>query len=249
MRQTKLLMGMPITIEIVDDTVSEKDIKSIFTFFQEIDNRFSTYKKNSEISKFNRGEISEKKLSKDMKKIFALSEKTKKETNGFFNIQKSDRTVDPSGLVKGWAIWKASVLVGKKGFQNFYINAGGDVQVVGLNKEKNPWKIGIKNPFNENEVIKVVGLINKGIATSGTYIRGQHVYDPHNPNSILQEIVSMTVIGKNVYEADRFATAALAMQRNGIYFLERQKGLEGYMIDKKGIATYTLGFEKYVSSS
>ena len=35
-----------------------------------------------------------------------------------------------------------------------------------------------------------------------------------------------------------------AMQREGINFIEKLKGLEGYMIDKNGIATMTSGFEK-----
>jgi thiamine biosynthesis lipoprotein ApbE len=36
------------------------------------------------------------------------------------------------------------------------------------------------------------------------------------------------------------------MGKNGIKFIEFQKGLEGYMIDKDGIAMYTSGFSKYV---
>lgn len=246
MQSTRILMGMPITITLIDSNASQKDIDSIFDYFQSIDNKFSTYKKDSEISKYNRGEIEEKNLSKDMQTIFQLSEQTKKETDGFFNIQKPDDTVDPSGLVKGWAIYQASQLLVKKGFSNFSVDAGGDVQVSGKNKDGEKWRIGIKNPFNQKEIIKVVGLTSEGIATSGTYIRGQHVYDPHHPGAELKNIVSMTVIGKNVYEADRFATAVFAMQEKGIYFLEKQTGLEGYMIDKNGIATMTSGFEKYV---
>jgi len=65
-------------------------------------------------------------------------------------------------------------------------------------------------------------------------------------NEQLYEIVSLTVIGPTVYDADRFATAAFAMGRQGIEFLESQKEYEGYMIDAKGIATYTNGFEQYV---
>jgi len=44
------------------------------------------------------------------------------------------------------------------------------------------------------------------------------------------EIASISVIGPNVYEADRFATAAFAMGEKGIEFIEKQKKLEGYMI-------------------
>lgn len=240
------IMGMPITVTIVDKNASQQDLHAVFLFFQDIDNKFSTYKKDSEISQFNRKEISEKKLSYDMQEIFALSEQTKKETNGFFDIRKKDGTIDPSGLVKGWAIEKAAQLVSKRGFTNFYIDAGGDIQTKGCNKNNKPWVVGIRNPFNRNEIVKVIQLHGNAIATSGTYIRGQHVYNPHKRNSDLKKIISVTVVGPNIYEADRFATAAFAMQEQGIYFLERQKDLEGYMINKEGIATFTSGFGQYV---
>ena len=98
----------------------------------------------------------------------------------------------------------------------------------------------------QKEIVKAVCLTNQGIATSGTYIRGQHVYNPFSPESQLTKIISITVIGPNVYEADRFATAAFAMQEKGIQFIESKENLEGYMIDSSGIATYTSGFEKFV---
>ena len=84
------------------------------------------------------------------------------------------------------------------------------------------------------------------MATSGNYIRGDHIYNPHASAEIIKDIVSLTVIAANVYEADRFATAAFAMGADGINFIEKLLGLEGYLVDKNGIATYTSGFEKYI---
>ena len=43
-------------------------------------------------------------------------------------------------------------------------------------------------------------------------------------------------------EADRFATAAFAMGKDGILFIENLPGFEGYAIDAKGIATMASGF-------
>jgi thiamine biosynthesis lipoprotein len=97
--------------------------------------------------------------------------------------------------------------------------------------------------------VKVLALTDRGIATSGTAIRGQHVYDPYNPNMPLLDIVSITIIGPNIYEADRFATAAFAMGKRGIQFIEKLAGFEGYMIDAHARATFTSGFERYVLHS
>ena len=244
MKQLQLLMGMPITVEVVDRSVTDADIENVFAYFRAVDDTFSTYKEHSEISKINRGELCEEKYSAEMKSILAVSEQTKQETRGYFDIQHNS-IIDPSGIVKGWAILNAAHMLKTAGFTNFYIDAGGDIQVAGT-KGGNPWRIGIRNPFNRKENVKVLAVTDKGIATSGTAIRGQHIYDPHHPHIPLQDIVSLTVIGPNVYEADRFATAAFAMGKRGIYFIEQLAGFEGYMIDAAARATFTSGFERYV---
>ena len=244
MKHLQLLMGMPITVEVVDPGVTEADIANVFAYFRAVDETFSTYKEHSEISKINRGELRAGEYSDDMKTIFALSEQTRQETQGYFDIRHNG-VVDPSGIVKGWAILQAATMLKAAGFMHFYIDAGGDIQVAGY-KGGNPWRIGIRNPFNRTEIVKVLSITDKGIATSGTAIRGQHIYDPHNPHAALSDIVSLTVIGPNVYEADRFATAAFAMGKKGIYFIEQLPGFEGYMIDASAQATFTSGFERYV---
>jgi thiamine biosynthesis lipoprotein len=266
MKQLQLLMGMPITVEVVDPSVTEAGIASVFAYFRTVDDTFSTYKEHSEISKINRGELREDEYSDDMKTILALSEQTRQETQGYFNIWHNG-IADPSGIVKGWAILQAATLMKAAGFTHFYIDAGGDIQVSGSrgdplwSPDGDPWRIGIRNPFNRNEIVKVLAVTDKGIATSGTAIRGQHIYNPHNPHHhgrpqgspphfhtspAPTDIVSLTVIGPNVYEADRFATAAFAMGKKGIYFIEQLPGFEGYMIDASAQATYTSGFERHV---
>ncbi len=243
MKQTRLIMGMPITVEIVDSTAAEKMFEAVFAYFEHIDQTFSTYKKESEISLVNAGMLRTNEYSLEMQTVLELSEKTKMETQGYFNILSPNGLLDPSGLVKGWAIYNAAQMLETRGFKNFYIEAGGDIQAQGRNEEGNAWKIGIQNPFSKKEIIKVVYLQNKGIATSGTYVRGQHIWNPFNKFSPITDIVSVTIIAKNVYEADRFATAAFAMGKEGIRFIETKPELEGYAVDARGIATMTSGFE------
>ncbi len=244
MKQTCLLMGMPIAVEVVEPTVTQDDLDKVFAYFVSVDDTFSTYKATSEISKINRGELLAAQYSENMKSILALSEQTKKDTHGYFDIQR-DGIYDPSGIVKGWAVQNAANMLRAWGFRNFYIDAGGDIQLSG-NKDGNPWRIGIRNPFNRTEHVKVLALTNRGIATSGTAIRGQHIYNPYNRDTLLLDSVSITVIGPNIYEADRFATAAFAMGKRGIQYIEKLRGFEGYMIDAQARATFTSGFEKYV---
>ncbi len=245
MKRTRLLMGMPITIEVVDPKVTESDIASIFDYFASVDRMFSTYKKESEISRLNAGELSEKQVSPDVRQILQLADDTRRETNGYFNVTHNGK-IDPSGIVKGWAIYNAAGILRAHGFHNYYVDAGGDIQVSGENEQGNRWAVGIRNPFQREEIVKVVWLESKGIATSGFYARGEHIYNPHKPQEPIMGIASMTVIGPTVYDADRFATAAFAMGEKGIHFLEKLPGYDGYMIDSKGIATMTSRFNRYI---
>jgi thiamine biosynthesis lipoprotein len=54
MKDTKILMGMPITVEVVDSDVRLGDIEAVYEYFKYVDEKFSTYKKNSEVMKINR---------------------------------------------------------------------------------------------------------------------------------------------------------------------------------------------------
>ena len=247
MRDTRILMGMPITVEIVD-AVSPDLLELAFDYFLSVDQKFSTYKTDSEISAYNRGEISTEKLSAEMREVFALAAATEKASHGYFDISRVDGTVDPSGIVKGWAVRNVALLLHAGDAKNFYVEAGGDIQTAGHNEAGEAWRVGIRSPFNTQDIIKAVALQGQGIVTSGTYVRGQHIYNPHFPQEKIKDIVSLTVIGADVLEADRFATAAFAMGEDGIYFIESLPGFEGYVVNASGIATLTTGFGAYVIS-
>jgi thiamine biosynthesis lipoprotein len=296
------MMGMPITVELVGAAATPEAIDDVFAYFSYVDEKFSTYKDTSEISRINTGQLALAQAGVDMQIVFQLAEQTRQETDGYFDIARDGRW-DPSGIVKGWAIHNAAARLRAGGLRDFYIDAGGDIQADGHNGQGRPWRVGIRSPFSMDEIVKVVALSDRGIATSGTYIRGQHIYDPHRQRPAtsaralarpaspklhasraggrspqfraggraqdvvghasvpcrgatravppsghdpLAEIVSLSVIGPNIYDADRFATAAFAMGRAGIMFVARLAGFEGYMIDAHGQATYTSGFASYV---
>ena len=245
MKKTELIMGMPVTIEVIGYEQAGDAMADTFGYFRQIDERYSTYKKSSEISRINAG-LPESEWSSEMKHIFELCERTRQKTDGYFDITRGGKR-DPSGLVKGWAINEAAKRLRGRGVRNFCLEAGGDFQVSGRNGRGGKWRIGIRNPFDRTEIIKVVELSGEGVATSGTTVRGQHIYDPHDPDRPLKELVSLTVVGPDIYEADRFATAAFAMGREGVNFIGSLDGFEAYMIDSGGTATMTGGFERYVA--
>lgn len=242
MKATQVIMGLPVTVEIIGRNPTA-DIAAVFAYFRSVDRRYSTYKKSSEISRINAG-LDEAAWSSEMRRVLELCDATKQVTHGYFDIQ-HDGKRDPSGLVKGWAIQNAANLLRLRNRQNFYIEAGGDVQAYGHSRRGEPWRIGIRNPFQPDEIIKVVHLQDEAIATSGAYIRGGHIYNPHDTSRPPKGVASLSVVAATIYDADRFATAAYAMGRDGILFVESMAGLEGYLVDEHGVATYTSGFERY----
>jgi thiamine biosynthesis lipoprotein len=241
MRVKRDIMGMPVTIDIVGG--NEDIMDTVFSYYRDVDERFSTYKAGSEISRINCGELSKEESSDAMREVFSLAEETKQATAGYFDIICPNGTCDPSGIVKGWAIRNAARLVERLGYANYFLEVGGDIQSAGVDVNGAPWTIGIRNPLSHTQIVKVLRPEGRGVATSGTYLRGQHIYNPHSRGCALDEVVSLTVVGPDVYEADRFATAAFAMGTQGINFIESLPGFEGYQIDPRGVATMTSGFK------
>lgn len=254
MRRTESIMGMPITVVIPDREASSRDpgarfatldaaADAVFASFRAVDARFSPYRADSETSRIDRGELDAERASDEMREVLRLAEETRQATDGYFDVRFNGR-FDPSGLVKGWAILRAARRLDSDGFRSFCVEAGGDIELRGVNEEAQPWAVGIRSPFDESLLLRALRVGSCGIATSGTYARGAHIWNPRS-GLAATEIASLTVIGPNVYEADRFATAAFAMGRAGIGFLASLDELEGYMVDADGIATFTPGFARY----
>lgn len=242
MEETRIIMGMPITLKAVNSPYVRKVFDKTFHFFEHVDQKYSPFIANSDVSKINAGELDESDYDLELREIMSYAEKTKRETNGYFNVWHKD-TFDPSGIVKGWAIQKASERMAKE-IDNFYIDAGGDIQAKGANDRRQPWRIGIRNPFDRSQNVAIISLNDHAIATSGTAIRGQHIYNPLSDNPIT-DVVSLSVIAPNIIDADRMATAAFAMGKQSIAFIERMPEYEAYLIDSDKRATMTTGWHSF----
>src|SRR5579862_9340205 len=110
MRCTRLIMGMPVTVEIVgidDMTLFDR----VFAWFEAVDRRFSTYKPDSEITRINNGTLPSAEWSAGMHEIMALCDATRRDSDGYFNARTPAGALDPSGIVKGWAILGAAHII------------------------------------------------------------------------------------------------------------------------------------------
>lgn len=244
MRLTRAQMGMVTVVEIVDQA-DVKDFEDIFAYFDHVNRVFSPFKKDSEVSRFGRREITEAEASPELKEVLALAEQTKRDSGGYFDVWHEGK-FDPSGIVKGWAIHQSAEKLRAKGFKNFYVEAGGDIEVAGSNSKGQPWRIGLRHPFDKSKLTHILSLSRGGVATSGTYQQGQHIYNPYRPG-IRNDLVSLTVVGPDIYEADRIATAAFAMGQAGLRWLETKTRLQGLAITSNGTLEMTGGLKKFLT--
>lgn len=242
MRETRIIMAMPISIELADERATQESLEKAFAVFTDADARFSTYKAESEISRINRGEIEATDFSPAMQEVLRIGEEARMSTKGYFTVKNPEGALDPSGVVKGWAIKKAAEELIALGHTDFMVDGSGDMAFLGKNAKGNEWSIGIQNPQKPEEIVKVIYPKGKGIATSGSMVRGAHIYNPFDPSQKLDDLLSITVIAEDVLTADIYATAAFAMGVSGVAFVEEQPNMEAYAIDKNGIATMTSGF-------
>ena len=145
----------------------------MFTWLRRVDALFSTYRAGSEISRIDRGELAIADADPLVSEVLVRCERVREETDGYFDARASGR-LDPSGLVKGWAVERAAALLEASGERRFCVSAGGDLVVRG-----GPWRVGIRHPGRRRRLAAALTVRDAAVATSGAYERGAHVLDPH----------------------------------------------------------------------
>jgi thiamine biosynthesis lipoprotein len=242
-RRVEQIMGMPIVVDVRDKDVDEKTLERMFDWLRFVDATFSTYKEDSEISRLNRGELAHEEAHSDVAEVLARCEELRGETRGYFDVRAaSPEGIDPSGLVKGWAIDRAAALLDGAGHRNYAVNAGGDIRLRGGALPQPHWRIGIQHPTIGDRVAAVLELSDLAVATSGTYARGEHVMDPHTGRPP-KGLHSVTIVGPSLATADAYATAAFAMGEAGPGWTTRLEGYEAMSILQDERVLKTPGFQ------
>ena len=210
------VMGTVISIDVRDPGVPESVVDAMLARLEEIEAHFSTYRPGSEISRIARGELAEADASAEVRFVLGMCDDLHRTTDGWFDARghRADGCLDPSGIVKGWAVEEAALLLDRAGSRNYSCNCGGDVIVRGEPESGRSWRIGIRHPDHADAVARVLAVRDLAVATSGAYERGQHIRNPRTgeaPTGLL----SVTVIGPSLTWADVYATTAFAMGEAG----------------------------------
>jgi thiamine biosynthesis lipoprotein len=229
------IMGTAISVHLTDplpEATRERLIEEVFDWLRLVDVRFSTYRTDSEVCRLQRGDLRPEDGSESLRYVLDACARLWRETDGYFDAQATGR-LDPSGFVKGWSVQVASDRLVAAGSVNHLVNAGGDIRLRGEREPGRPWRVGIRHPFEEKAVCRVLSGTDLAVATSGVYERGYHVVDPYTGRPA-EELVSVTVVGSDLGTADAYATAALAMGEAGLRWLNRLNGYESLVVTADG---------------
>lgn len=159
-------------------------------------------------------------------------------------------TATLDAVAKGYIVDRGIEVLQRLGLNNAFIEAGGDLMVIGHRYDGNPWKIGIRNPRSDDlKKMTTIDMSDRAIATSGDYIQYftddkkiHHIIDPRTGFSPVR-IASSSILAPNVAWADGLATAAMVMDPDqSIALLETLPDCEGYLFDKELNRYQTKGF-------
>jgi thiamine biosynthesis lipoprotein len=145
--------------------------------------------------------------------------------------------IDLGGIAKGYAIDLAAEKLRELGVERGIVDAGGDLFLLG-DKVGNPWRTGVRHPRDREKLIYVLEVRDVSVCTSGDYERyfvkdGRrytHIFDPRTGYPV-QDVMSVTVIGKNAATADAYATGFFVLgAEGGIEAAEKLTDVEALII-------------------
>jgi len=154
--------------------------------------------------------------------------------------------LDLGAVAKGFAVDMAARELAA--FDGFPVDAGGDMYFGGHRPGGGPWKVGIRHPRRDGDLIDTVAISNRAVCTSGDYERRGtddrgHIVDGRTMETATT-LASVTVIAPHAMLADVLATTAFALgPREGLALLERH-GVEGLLVTPTLERYETRGFRR-----
>ena len=147
--------------------------------------------------------------------------------------------IDLNAIAKGYGVDQVFNFIRGLGYEDFFVEIGGELRCSGKNQLNKYWRIGIDNPnvgdYSSNEIAAVIIMDNRALATSGNYrnfvnIDGEiigHTINPILGKPIQTNVLSVTVLAESCMNADGWATALMTMDyESGIEIVRSEKGLD-----------------------
>jgi FAD:protein FMN transferase len=234
-------MGMPISLALrgrhADDRYGEAAWARALATLHEADRVFSTYRPDSHVCRLDRGEVTVADCPPEVGEVLALGELARVQSGGAFDVRRPDAAgravLDPSGVVKGWAVQRAAHAFDALADTDFCLSAGGDMVCRVTDRDRPEWRIGIEDPDDPSRLVAVVPLRNGALATSALTHRGAHIVDART-GDVPAAVSSVTVVADDLTWADIDATAAFARGSDALRWLGSRAGRRGVVVWSDG---------------
>jgi thiamine biosynthesis lipoprotein len=132
-------------------------------------------------------------------------------------------SLDLGGIAKGHCVDLIVEALNQAGYENVYVEWGGEIRTSGKHPEQRPWRVFISN-LGDNQpdnALAYVDLANQAIATSGDYLQQWkgpnqttyfHIFNPSTYRPLISteaSIASASVLASSCALADGLATVAM----------------------------------------
>lgn len=239
-RYVEHLMGMPVSLALrgrhADGAAAVGAWAACVAELRDVERIFSTYRRDSWISRLSAGEVSLDQCPAVVAEVLALGERARVESRGAFDVRRpaadASLVLDPSGVVKGWAVQRAVTVLLALDDTDVCLSAGGDMVCHVAAPDRPDWRVGIEDPHDPTRLVAVVPVRRAAVATSGHTHRGRHVADARTGKPPTG-VASVTVIGPDLTWADIDATAAYALGTDAAAWL-RQRGRTAIVVGDDG---------------
>jgi thiamine biosynthesis lipoprotein len=196
-----------------------------------VDAAFSPFRGRSLVSRVRRGELLPAGYPPPLAEVVRRCAVLRAATDGWFDAWAVPGGFDPSGMVKGWAIDRAAVLLRAAGVDEYAITSGGDWLVRGTGPRGGPWRVGVADPDNPLRVLVTVELTDGAVATSGY---GAPVIDPHTGRTV-HGTGPAAVTGPALSTADGYATGLYAAGSAGLSWFPSDDGYRALVVAGRAV--------------
>lgn len=208
------LRAMAMAFDVTLDGVSsEAAARSAFDAFHRdllrADDLFSLYRPDTPMAELANGMLAIADAPKDVVDVLRLCESYRVATGGAFDAKRPDGVIDPTGIVKTWAVARATARLGAA--PSWLVSASGDVIAHGAER-----RVGIADPQVKGDPAgsKVLDVVLLGgaftaVATSGSAQVADHIWDPLT-GAPARHFLQASVAGNDLVECDAWATAICA---------------------------------------
>jgi thiamine biosynthesis lipoprotein len=240
------VMGMPVGIDIRDQRAHDDPdlatmvIDRCFDELQAADDMFSLWRDDTPMARLSAGHATLADMPIEVLEVLRECVLADRRTGGLFRPRTPAGKVDPTGLVKAWAVERVGGLLSEASLRHWCLNAAGDVLAHGQARPGEGWSVGIVDPRHRERLVDTLVLTVGAVATSGSAERGDHIWSPAGAAS--REVVSVSVTARSIVEADVLATAAVARGRDAAEWLGDVPGVEGLVVLADGSLETTSGW-------